>query len=136
MLDKLRSKSQDNGNSTTDAESPRRASDDSKSQLLQVPRDPSYAEDRRRSSTPGPNSTSTSRSTSGDRTSSDTSRRNSVNPSAKTRKRDLFWRTGLWDETCRQPEGQHVRAMSQSVHLTHPEVAEEQMRAMYPQWRT
>ena len=124
----------------------RQGSEDSKTNLLQVPdvntTQPTTTtqnqSEQRRPSTP---TTASNRSTSRGRLSVDNSspnsRRTSVSNSGKPRKRDIFWRSGLFDEKGQHsPEGgAKVRAMSQSVDTTHPEVVEEQMRAMYPQWR-
>ncbi|KAK5166570.1 uncharacterized protein LTR77_008113 [Saxophila tyrrhenica] len=50
--------------------------------------------------------------------------------------RDVFWKSSFMNSkagpTNKDP---NVRAKSMSVDPMHPEVAEEQMRAMYPQWR-
>ena len=55
---------------------------------------------------------------------------------ARTRRRDVFWKNGLWNKKHDAPSGPRVRAMSQSVTLPHPSVVEEQMRNMpHYDWR-
>ena len=55
---------------------------------------------------------------------------------AQTRRRDVFWRNGLWNKKHGSPNGPRVRASSQSVTLPHPSVVEEQMRNMpHYDWR-
>lgn len=57
-------------------------------------------------------------------------------PAGGRRKRDIFWRNSLWDESSATPPGQMIRAKSQSVSIMHPEVAEEHMRNMpHYNWR-
>lgn len=132
MFDKVRSKSRDaSARSSTDAsEAARRSSDDSNAQLLQVPEQ----QQQQQISQQQTSKEATSRSSSRGRSPS-VSHRNSVSSEGGMRKRDIFWRNGLWDAKGQYPEGPKVRAMSQSIDMTHPEVVEEQMRSMYPQWR-
>lgn len=52
------------------------------------------------------------------------------------RRRNMFWKSSLWNSKHRSPRGSRVRASSQSVTLPHPSVVEEQMRNMpHHDWR-
>lgn len=115
------------------------------SPLLNVPQESTSAstatdsKEQRRSSTSSP---SKSRSISRGRLSIDngnnTSRRSSTSSnSGKPRKRDVLWNSSLFNDKNLDyhPDGPKVRASSQSVDFTHPEVVKEQMEAMYPSWR-
>lgn len=44
------------------------------------------------------------------------------------RKRDIFWKSGMWDASSKAPKGPIIRARSSSRPFIHPEVAEERMR--------
>ena len=60
-----------------------------------------------------------------------------ANPSRPTRRRrDIFWKVGLWHDKHASPCGPRVRACSQSISIPHPSVVDEQMRNMpYYDWR-
>lgn len=119
---------------TPDNTTTRHSSDVSPAKLLKVPgQEQQEQRTHRQQSTPsGPTSRSTSR---GRSPSISTERRPSVSTDGKMRKRDILWHNELFDSKAGHTEGPKVRAMSQSQNIPHPEVVEEQMRNMYPQWR-
>ena len=79
-----------------------------------------------------PSTTSTSSLVS----TSEKSKRSSADRSrSKSRKRDIFWKDGLWNaaDPVAGPRGKVVKARSSSVGALHPSVAEEMMKE--DQWR-
>ena len=146
MFDKLRSKSTNNdtrsrrnssysniGRSTLDVPvlvTPRPSTD---SDYL-----PSY---QSRSSSTGDALKERSQSTPGEFSRDQSSAVNTSRPGSPatpkpSRRRHVFWKTGLWNSKHNAPRGSRVRASSQSVTLPHPSVVEEQMRNMpHHDWR-
>jgi len=139
MFDKLRSKSSDTkSDSSMDASAA--AASDSSTDTRSRTASASSSKERRASAS----AYRTSRSASQARVSNTgyavppaaSAQTPRANANTQSRWRDILWKNSLFDLKGTYPEGAQVRAMSQSVDKPHPEVVEERMREMYPQWRS